>query len=317
MTITEESCGSSAATLSLRAGRRGRYPENPPSSKNRCSSSRIGRPRIGLRCGKRPKRRMMSWWPRACFSVLPERAVQPHRALLVGEVFGVPERQVEEASELRLDRQVVSGDDRGAGDRARGASVAYMRGVPRKALRGNWSRRRISANAPVGVASQPKSSPRAAAWCRSEEARAKFLVEGGVLLEPAFSPRLAPEGDDSLGGPRGARDYAGQGCVHEKCSVARRPLQTGGILPRCFGNVSQMSGRGFRLTSMKRVSALPPPCGEGWGGVSPPHSTFDAPHPTLSPQGGRGSRRSLHGVQLTCPTPPLYSVHKRDGPVQI
>jgi hypothetical protein len=43
------------------------------------------------------------------------------------------------------------------------ASVAYMRGVPRKELRGNWSSSRTKANAPSGVASHPVSSPRAAA----------------------------------------------------------------------------------------------------------------------------------------------------------
>ena len=35
-------------------------PLNPPSSRNFCSSGVVSRPRIALRCGKRPKRRMMS-----------------------------------------------------------------------------------------------------------------------------------------------------------------------------------------------------------------------------------------------------------------
>lgn len=49
-------------------------PANPPSSRNRCSSSVIALASIQFRCGKRPKRRMMSRWRLAC-----ERLGSPRR----------------------------------------------------------------------------------------------------------------------------------------------------------------------------------------------------------------------------------------------
>ena len=42
-------------------------PPNPPSSRNFCSSGVVARPSTALRCGKRPKRRMMSAWISAHF----------------------------------------------------------------------------------------------------------------------------------------------------------------------------------------------------------------------------------------------------------
>ena len=37
-----------------------RHPANPPAARKRASSDVVSRPRSGLRCGKRPKRRTMS-----------------------------------------------------------------------------------------------------------------------------------------------------------------------------------------------------------------------------------------------------------------
>lgn len=70
---------------------------------------------------------------------LAESVVQRYRAILVGKVLGMGERQVEEQPQrVPTWRSRPCPRARSAQRRA-WASLAYMRGVPRKALRGYWS----------------------------------------------------------------------------------------------------------------------------------------------------------------------------------
>ena len=88
-----------------------------------------------------------------------EAAAELDGAFLIGQIFGVPERQIEESLQLHGDDAIVTCVDRGSG-------------APRKELRGNWSSRISRASAPSGVAFQLSRSPRAAASC-SEKNRSR------------------------------------------------------------------------------------------------------------------------------------------------
>ena len=84
--------------------------------------------------------------------------------LLVGQIFRMRERQHEEHPP---DPASTPADDppecaTSATTRAR-ASVAYIRAVPRKELRGNWSSMSASASAPSAAADHSARPPRAAA----------------------------------------------------------------------------------------------------------------------------------------------------------
>ena len=84
-------------------------------------------------------------------------------AVLVGQIFRMAERQTEKKPQRLRDRAIVTDGDGGVGRPRASASVAYIREVPRKALRGNWSSRITRASALSAKPAQPASSPRAAA----------------------------------------------------------------------------------------------------------------------------------------------------------
>ena len=93
---------------------------------------------------------------------LAESVVQRYRAILVGKVLGMGERQVEEQPQRVPDLAVEALSQSPPAQRRAWASLAYMRGVPRKALRGYWS----SSN------SRPRWSSASSAAGRSASAQA-------------------------------------------------------------------------------------------------------------------------------------------------
>ena len=109
-------------------------PLKPPPSRNACSSGVVARPSMALRCGKRPKRRMMSRCSLGVFQVLVAgRAVERDAALLVGQVLRVHERQEEKAALLLRHVLVVAALERAIGGCARAADrprrCAHRRGT--------------------------------------------------------------------------------------------------------------------------------------------------------------------------------------------
>lgn len=86
-----------------------------------------------------------------------EVGVERDAAVLIRELLGVLEWQVEEDLEVCGSGPVMAERDGLVGDLAC-ASVANMRGVPRKQLRGNWSSKMSKARAPSGDATQSSSS---------------------------------------------------------------------------------------------------------------------------------------------------------------
>ena len=117
-----------------------------------------------------------------------EAAAELDGAFLVRQIFGVPERQIEEPLQLDLDERSWPGGDRRIRERRAAASVAYMRGVPRNELRGNWSSKIMSASAPTGVALQPSSSPRAAASCSGRKRSRKRRSNPSSLANQRAGP---------------------------------------------------------------------------------------------------------------------------------
>jgi hypothetical protein len=100
------------------------YPAKPPSSRKACSAAVVVRPRARFRCGKRPKRAMMSRWAMAHFrlSASPVSFSRPSNrvdaGLLVGQQLGMLVGQIEERPQLGRDGLVVAGRHGGGGDRA-------------------------------------------------------------------------------------------------------------------------------------------------------------------------------------------------------
>ena len=95
-------------------------------------------PQDGVSVGKPPEAPDNAAMPLGMGNVrLAETADKRRRPLLIGQLFRMCEGEIEKARQLRLYRMIVSGiDGDGCNSRAM-ASVAYIRGVPRNALRGN------------------------------------------------------------------------------------------------------------------------------------------------------------------------------------
>ena len=176
----------------------GRYPANPPSSRIALFFRRGVRPRIALRCGNRPKRLTMSRCRSACArSGCPggQSATARSWSAVSSECA---ERQIEEKPELgRHPSSWPAADCRVRDARAK-ASVAYIRGVPRKALRGNWSSSRSS----------PARHPRRGPCCqfascrgfvRNSEPLAEAAVEFRILGEPQSGAGVLPEANHGRG----------------------------------------------------------------------------------------------------------------------
>ena len=162
-------------------------PEKPPSSRKACSSGVVSRPSMRLRCGKRPKRSMMSRCSIAYFRyslavrrdrVRPTDAGRqdPRNARRAGR---------KKTLQFLVDAPVVArasalpGEMTAPADRSRTYAP-----VPRKQLRGNWSSRIISASALSGWSIQCVEFAPRGREMQVAEAVVKAGVERGVLAEP-------------------------------------------------------------------------------------------------------------------------------------
>jgi hypothetical protein len=125
---------------------------------------------------------------------------QSHRALLIGEVFRVLERQIEEAAHVG-DGAVEAVKNGAAGNFARqrvggeGALVTAEH-VARKLVEQNEQRQRA-----FGIPLPCDELAGGGVFVELEKAAVDFLIERRIFLEPAFRPDRAPEGDD-FGGIR-------------------------------------------------------------------------------------------------------------------
>ena len=159
-----------------------------------CSSG----PRMALRCGKRPKRAITSWWRAAAssHSGSPKRAHQRDAALLVGEVLAVLERQIEEEAAARpaapgrgRRRWRRRGDLAGrgvAGEGARACRARCCAGTGRAAGTGPAPRRRRRPS---------REPPRGGLLDQRHEPARDLGVEARIGREPALScRRREPEG---------------------------------------------------------------------------------------------------------------------------
>ncbi len=148
-----------------------------------------------MRCGKRPNRRDDVAVVARPFRRLrvAERLGERDRALLVGRIFGVRERQIEEAAQLRRHRPVVLALDRAVGNVHRhgvgpvgapGAAEHVARElVEEQAQRQRAFRHELPL---VEVAARRR-------LVGEEEALPAGLVEGVVLGKPLVRPGGAPE----------------------------------------------------------------------------------------------------------------------------
>lgn len=127
---------------------------------------------------------------------LAEAAIQRHRAILVDEVLGVGERQVEEQPQRFLDLPVQAGCQRPvrpapgqgvAGIHARGAAEGVARILVEQHQQAEMC---------LGVCVARPQALGAGQFMGLGEAQAEAPVEAGVLGEPEAGAGLAPENGD-------------------------------------------------------------------------------------------------------------------------
>src|SRR5450631_3385187 len=130
-----------------------------------------------------------------------DRLVKRKAALLIGEVFRVFEWQIKEAAQLGWHLAIEAAHQGAGGNCPRqwiadeGARLPAEH-VARELIEQNEQRQRAFR---VGFPSGEFAG--GGSFVNFKEAAANVVVESGVLLEPAFRPRLAPE-RDHIGGRR-------------------------------------------------------------------------------------------------------------------
>ena len=139
----------------------------------------------------------MSRWCSACAQVPPtETATELDGAFLVGQIFGVPERQIEESLQLRGDDAVVACVDRGIGELARRRvgrvhARRAAKGIARELVEQNHECERAGGRRVPAV--ELAARGRLVQW---QEALAKAPIERVVLGEPERGTRTLPERND-------------------------------------------------------------------------------------------------------------------------
>src|SRR3990172_2043474 len=130
---------------------------------------------------------------------LAQAAYQCHRALLIGEVLGMGERQIEELCQAEVVHLIMPSIDGRIGDQPRMTvgrihACRAAEGVAGKLIEQDDERQcAVGAPGPAG---------QFAARCRlmrSKKVITKALVEGIVLREPKAGPSLPPELDNGAG----------------------------------------------------------------------------------------------------------------------
>ncbi len=165
---------------------------------NASSCGVLARPSSALRCGKRPNRRMMSWWCSAnrCASS-PSAAVFATHSVVVSRILRMHQRQVHEVAQVLGHLEVQPALQRRAGDAAGHARRSHTCAPCRET--------HCAETGPAGSAApaRPRRWPPSRPARRRPRARASARkrsrnsgVEGRVLLEPALRPGGAPERDD-------------------------------------------------------------------------------------------------------------------------
>src|SRR6476661_4346313 len=130
---------------------------------------------------------------------IPGGLVERYAAFLVGEIFRMLEREIEEATQFVRHLAIEAANDGTGRDRARkgiggkGARVAAEHVTRELVKQDQQGQRALRTVLPIG------KLPRRCCFVGTEKPLVDCLVESGVLIEPAVRSGLVPERDDFCG----------------------------------------------------------------------------------------------------------------------